>query len=93
LSSTGKVSPPLPVLPYQPPVAYPQRVAWAKLSKFEPRFARFVDILRRIYVVPFMEALKKALVCLKFLKELLSKKGDIGDASVAPIREACSAIL
>jgi len=41
---------------------YPQKVAWGKLSKLEPRFARFLDVQRRIYANdPFLEALKKAL--------------------------------
>jgi len=69
-------------------------VAWSKLSKFEPRFMRFLNVLRRIYVsVLFLEALKEAPTYLKFLRELLFKKGELREASVAPIGEACIAIL
>jgi len=95
LSSNGRssITPPA-ARPYQPSVPYPQRVAWAKLSELEPRFVRFLDILRRAYAdVSFMEALKKAQTYMKFLRELLFKKGDNGDALIAPIGEACSAIL
>ena len=31
---------------YHPPIPYPQRLAWTKLSMLEPRFARFLDILK-----------------------------------------------
>jgi len=55
----------------------------------EPRYARFLDILRRVYAnISFLEALKKAPMYLKFLRELMSKKGDTRDASVDPIGEA-----
>jgi len=48
-----------------------------------------LDILRRVDAdVPFWEALKAALTYLKFLRELLSKKGETGDASVTSIGEA-----
>jgi len=40
-----------------------------------------------------VEALKEAPTYLKFLRELLSKKGDTRDASVALLGEACTAIL
>jgi len=60
--SIGKSSPSPPVMHhYRSLIPYPQRVAWSQLSKFEPRFALFLDILRRIYAgVPFLEALKEA---------------------------------
>ena len=77
LSSTEKVSPPSLVRLYHPPVPYPQRVARAKLFKLKPRFTKFLDVLRRIYVdTPFLDALKKASAYLQFLREFLSKKGE-----------------
>jgi len=55
---------------------------------------RFLDVLRRIYAsVPFLEALKEAPTYLKFLRELLSKKGEPVEASVAPIGEPYCVIL
>jgi len=59
----------------------------------EPRFARFLDILKRIYVdTPFLEAFRTAPSYLKFLKELLSKKEE-QRVLVAPIGEVGSALL
>jgi len=81
-------------MPLSPPVPCHQRVAWAKLSKFEHRFLQFLDILRRVYVdVPLIEALKKTPTYLKFLRELLSKKSDSANIAIVLIREAYSVIL
>ena len=81
--------------PYQPPVPYTQRRTWSNLSKLKPRFAQFIDILRRIYVnVPFLETLKEALTYLKFLKELLSKQGKREVGITEPLmEELCRAVL
>ena len=69
-------------------------VAWAKLSKLEPRFAWFLDNLRRVYAnVPLLEALKKPLGYVQFLKEFLSEKGEPEGVSVVSIGEAYSSIL
>jgi len=44
-----------PIRPYQPRVPYPQRLAWTKLLQLEPKYARFLERLRRIYVdSPFL---------------------------------------
>jgi len=40
-----------------------------------------------------MEALKDAPAYLKFLRELLFKKGEPGEVSMAPIGGSCSALL
>jgi len=59
----------------------------------EPRFARFLVILKRIYVdTPFLEALRATPSYLKFLSELLSKKEEQG-VLVAHIGEVGSALL
>ena len=94
LSSTGETGYPLPSRPYQPLVSFPRRLAWTKLSQLEPRFARFLDTLHRIYVSnPFLNALKEAPAHLKFLRELFSKKGEPEEVSVAPIGGSCNALL
>jgi len=52
LSSNERSSLTLPVVHlYQPPVPYPQRLAWAKTSKLEPIFAHFLDIVRRVMLM------------------------------------------
>ena len=90
----GEVCYPSPVArPYQPHAPFPQRVAWAKLFQLEPKFARFLDALRRTYAdTPLLKSLKKTPAYLQFLRELLFKKGDYGGASVVPIGEGCNAI-
>jgi len=61
LCSIRKVSPAPPFRPYHPLVPYPQRVAWAKLFQLEPKFVRFLDMLKQIYTdTLFLEALKSA---------------------------------
>ena len=82
------------VCPYQPPVPFPQRVAWTKVSKLKPIFARFLNMLRRIYVnAPFLEALKEAPTYMQFFRELLSKKGEPEGISAVPIGEVCNTFL
>jgi len=59
LSSIATVSSALPSIHISHPVPYPQRLAWAKLFHLEPKFARFLDELKRLYAdSPFLEALK-----------------------------------
>jgi len=69
-------------------------LAWAKLFQLEPKFARFLDVLKRIYAdTPFLEVLKKAPANLQFLRELLSKKDMFEGGSVIRIGEVCSSVL
>ena len=69
-------------------------MAWAKLSKLKPRLVRFLDVLRQIYAdAPFLKALKKAPVYFKFLRELLSKKGEPEGIPVVPVGEVCGSVL
>ena len=94
LSPIEMASPAPPMRPYQPPVPHPQRLAWAQLFQLEPKYARFLDVLKRVYAdTPFLEALKKAPAYLKFLRELLSRKGEHEGESVMPIGRACSSFL
>jgi len=65
LSSNGEVIPSPAVRPYQPPAPYPQKVAWAKLFQYKPKFIKFLDMLRRIYAdTPLLEALRRTLAYL-----------------------------
>ena len=94
LGSTGTPSPSPPIRPYRVPAPYPQRLTWSQLLPLEPRFARFLDMLKRIHVsIPFLEALKEAPIYLRFLRELLFKKRELKEVSVPPIEEAYCAIL
>jgi len=87
-------SPAPPIRPYQPQVPYPQRLAWTKLLQLELKYARFLEMLRRIYAdTPFLETLKKAPACLQFVRDFLSKKGEPEGGSMMPIGRACSSFL
>ena len=69
-------------------------LAWAKLFHLEPKFARFLDVLKQLYAdSPFLEALKNASAYLQFLGELISNKGEPKGKSIVPIRKVCSSIL
>ena len=83
-----------PIRPYQPRVPYPQRLAWTKLLQLEPKYARFLERLRRIYAdSPFLETLKKVPACLKYVRDFLFKKGDPEGGSVMPFGRACSSFI
>ena len=72
-----------PVRPYQPRVPYPERLAWTRLLQLEPKYARFLERLRRIYAdTLYFEAHKKASACLKYVRDFLAKKGDPEGGSV-----------
>ena len=87
----GMESPAPPIRPYQPRVPYPQRLVWIKLLRLEPKYARFLDVLRQVYAdTPFLEALKKAHACLQFVRDFLSKKDEPEGGSVMPIGRVCS---
>jgi len=83
-----------PIRPYQPRVPYPQRLAWTKLLQLEPKYAPFLERLRRIYAdTPFLKTLKKAPACLQFVRDFLSKKEEPEGGSVMPIGRACSSFV
>ena len=94
MGSNEKITSSLPICLYQLPIPYPQRVAWAKPSKLEPRFTRFLDLMRRIYVsAPFLEALRESLAHLRFLRGLHSKKNELIAITEVPVGEVSSAVL
>ena len=71
-SSVGKISPSLLIVhSYHPLVPHPQRVAWSKLSKFEPRFAHFLDIPRKS---SFLGSYQESSSLSEILRGLFSKK-------------------
>ena len=62
--------------------------------KLEIRMVRFINVLKKVnLIVPFLEVLKDVPPYLKFLRELLSKRGDPEEVSVVCIGELCSAVL
>ena len=53
LSPIEMVNPAPLIPPYQPPVPYPQRLAWTKLLQLEPKYARFLDVMKRVMRILF----------------------------------------
>jgi len=45
-SNTKSISTALVACHYEPPIPYPQKLAWTNLSILEPKFAEFLDILK-----------------------------------------------
>ncbi|CAM8999521.1 unnamed protein product [Rhodiola kirilowii] len=78
--------------PYSPPVPFPQRLI--KPSKLEKKYEVFTKMLKKLYVyMPFHELIKKAPLCNKFLKEILSKKRTIEEDEPHPLNHECSALF
>ena len=73
----------------QPPLPFSHRMI---LSKLDPNFARFLDVLKMTYVnVPFLEPFIEALSYIKFLRDL-SKKGKLKEARMVRVGEVCSMV-
>ena len=94
LSSIEKVNPMPPVYSHQPLIPYPQKLAWVKLFQLEPKFARFLEVLKQLYVdTPFLEALKKVPAYMQFVRDFLFKKGEHKGGLVMPIGRVRNSIL
>ena len=53
-----------------------------------------MDIFKKLHIkIPFVEALKQMPGCVKFMKDVLSKKKKLGDYETIALSEKCSAIL
>ena len=70
---------------------YPQRLRKTKLDK---QFGRFMDIFKKLHInIPFSEALEQMSGYVKFMKDILSKKMNLGDYETVALSEECSVIL
>jgi len=79
------------VKPYKPPVPYPQRLLKAK---GEHNYKKFLDLLKKLYInILFLEAITNMPSYAKFLKDLLSNKGQLLENATVALTEECSAII
>ncbi|XP_060211955.1 uncharacterized protein LOC132639529 [Lycium barbarum] len=77
------------ILPVKIP--FPQNM---KREKLDSQFSKFLDILKQIHInIPFIDALLQMPSYAKFLKEILSSKRKLVEASVVVLTEKCSAML
>lgn len=60
-------------------------------KKVDEKFSNFLDIFKNLYVnIPFMEAFKQVLLCMKFMKIILSKKRKFEDYETIFLMEGWS---
>ncbi|XP_060178205.1 uncharacterized protein LOC132608142 [Lycium barbarum] len=63
-------------------------------ENLDSQFAKFLDTLKQIHInIPFTDALLQVPSYAKFLKEILSSKRKLEEASVVVLTKKCSAIL
>ncbi|KAL4329579.1 hypothetical protein AHAS_Ahas13G0314200 [Arachis hypogaea] len=79
--------PTLPKAPeYNLKMPYPQRLQKETKDK---QFSKFLEVFRKLQInIPFAEVLEQMPICVKFMKELLSKKKPLrGDETVVLTKE------
>ena len=76
---------------YKPRVPYPNMI---RKDRTDERFGKFFKLLKKLYIkLPFIEALLQMPNFIKFLKELLTNKRKLDEASHMELNTVCSAIL
>ncbi|KAI3766148.1 hypothetical protein L2E82_16199 [Cichorium intybus] len=83
--------PPTPVKSYKPPVPYPQRL---KKEKQEEEYKKFLEHIKSLHInIPFVEAVAQMPKYAKFLKDLLTNRKKLEEASNVILNEQCSAAM
>ena len=73
------------------PISYPQRL---KKSKLDKQFTKFLEVFKKLHInILFADASEQMPSYLKFMKEILSKKGRLSDFETVNLTEECSVIL
>ncbi|XP_070049986.1 uncharacterized protein [Nicotiana tomentosiformis] len=76
---------------HMPALPFPQKMKREKLDKC---FGQFLEMLKQLYVnIPFTEVLTQMPAYAKFLKEILSSKRKLEEATVVKLNAHCSSIL
>lgn len=74
-----------------PPLPFSQRYCNHKLDK---QFSTFLDIFKKLYInITFIDVFQQLPLCIKFMKEIISKKRKFGDCQTISITKDCSAII
>ncbi|KAM6569341.1 hypothetical protein CsatB_017326 [Cannabis sativa] len=72
-------------------IPYPQRLRKINLDK---QFSKFLEVFKKFHInIPFTEAFEQMPSYVKFMKEILSKKGKMEYYETVVLTEGCSAIL
>ncbi|XP_062103111.1 uncharacterized protein LOC133814130 [Humulus lupulus] len=63
-------------------------------NNLDKQFAKFLEVFKKLHInILFVEALKQTPSYVKFMKEILSNKREMGDYEIVALTEECSAIL
>ncbi|XP_062089707.1 uncharacterized protein LOC133796249 [Humulus lupulus] len=74
----------------QPP-PFPQRF---QKKKLDSQFKKFLDILRQLHIsIPLVEALEQMPNYVKFMKDILTKKRQLGEFETVALTKECSSFL
>ncbi|GJR88093.1 hypothetical protein Tco_0212104 [Tanacetum coccineum] len=76
--------------PYKPKIPYPQHI---RIEKMEAHYGKFLDMIRAVLNVPFVDVLAGMPNYGKFLKELVSNKHKLEQISSAFLRDENSAMI
>ncbi|XP_021840337.1 uncharacterized protein [Spinacia oleracea] len=70
-----------PMKPYKPPIPFPHRVVEKKLNE---KYSKFLDVMKGLQVnIPFLHAMAQMPTYAKLLKELLTNKAKLEEATVS----------
>jgi len=76
---------------HQPKVPYPARL---KRDKEDTQFKKFLEIIKQLHInLPLVEAFAQMPKYAKFMKELLTNRKKLEEASTVSLGENCSAII
>ncbi|XP_062114069.1 uncharacterized protein LOC133825092 [Humulus lupulus] len=72
-------------------ILYPRRLCQQNLDK---QFSKFLEVFEKLHInIPFIEALEQMPRYVKFMKEIVSNKRNMGDYETIALNEECSDIL
>ena len=75
----------------KPNVPYPQRL---RRKQLDQKFDKFMEIFKKLHInIPIAEVLEQMPGCVKFMKDILTKKRKLGDYETIALSEDCSSIL
>ena len=74
-----------------PLLPYPQ---WFQKKKLDTQFSKFLEIFKKIHInILFVDALEQMSNYVKFMKDVMAKKGKLEDYETVKLTEQCSTIL
>ncbi|XP_062118742.1 uncharacterized protein LOC133832412 [Humulus lupulus] len=75
----------------KPPLPFLQRF---RKQQQDGQFIKFLDVLKQLHInIPLVEALEQMPNYVKFLKDILTKKRQLGEFETVALTEGCSAML